>query len=98
MAVGLVQDESVGSKDESQDYQDEAGPAGQIAWVDVWEQARAWWCQPCRTPPTHQGQEGDNDGNTPEGQETQQGSPAGQYYLVPGGLVYAQITVQSCQQ
>lgn len=98
MTVGFVQDESVGPEDEGQDYQDEARPTGQIASVDVGKQAGARLSEPFGTPPAHQRQEGDDDGDAPEDQQTQQSSLAGQQYLVTTSLVDAQVTVQSSQQ
>lgn len=78
MTVGFPQDESVSCQNKRKKHQDEAGPASQVAVIDVGKQTWAGWSKACETPPAHERQEGDEDGRTPEGHEAQQGSSAGQ--------------------
>jgi len=96
--VGLPQDESISTQNESQKHQREAGPAGQIAPGDVGKQGRAAWFKLRGTPPANQRQEGDENGGAPEDQQTQHGPPAGQQHLIAGGLLDAKVAVQSGQQ
>lgn len=96
--MGLHQNESVSPQNESQNNQDEAGPASQIAFVNVGKQLWTGWRKPRMTTPTHQRQERDEDSGGPEDKKTQQGSLAGQHNLIPWGLVDAQVTVQSGQK